>query len=340
MPLAQVCVDCGARSLRAKVVPEGRAVLVTGPGRIGDKLDGASHVALVRLLEELPPASARFARLRRRPPRLPFFVVEHVDDSSAGELCARLREIGFEARIELKASLGPPEVRRKLRAMIPRWGFMAGLAVMQLHNVVLNLLAHRDLHHYAEIMLAIGATAAAAVAAAVARYRHPLVDLVAAPGEKPGLVDLGRWLASLGRREDRRLLGRILDRLQVASGLGAGEAASLLASRADLACRGLAAVGERSRFLEGEPVPRAREGQPLPDGDVAGALNALREAERLRGVMVADLLRTLSRAEEMCARLARASGLDGRAQAGLLARELSDVETQIAADEDIAALLP
>ena len=80
--LAQTCVDCGGRTLRLRTVPNGRAVLVTGPGAIADKLDGASHAALVRLLDELPAHEASFPELRKQPPRLPFFVAEDLDDAA------------------------------------------------------------------------------------------------------------------------------------------------------------------------------------------------------------------------------------------------------------------
>ena len=115
--LAQTCVDCGARSLRLRTVPGGRAVLVTGPGAIADKLDGASHAALVKLLDELPPRRRQLSReLRKRPPRLPFFVADDLDEASGGELVARLGDIGLEARVEARASLRPAGGARQGRA--------------------------------------------------------------------------------------------------------------------------------------------------------------------------------------------------------------------------------
>ena len=111
--------------LRLRPVPKGCAVLVTGPGEVADKLDGASHAALVKLLDELPPHEASFTDLRKKAPRVPFFLADNLDETSAAELVARLGEVGFEARVESKASLGPPQVRSKVRRMGKRYFWVA-----------------------------------------------------------------------------------------------------------------------------------------------------------------------------------------------------------------------
>jgi hypothetical protein len=335
---ARTCVDCGARSLRLGTVARGRAVLVTGPGKTADKIDGASHVALVKLLEELPPGTVRFDRLRKKPPRLPFFVAADLDDGSAAELAARLRDLGFEARVEQRASLAAPELRRKGRRMGFRyfWMFMP-FVPMLINTTFLRIIRGGKEALLGYALIVVGGLATSLVAPAIA-YRRPLVARLDAAGELPALTRLAQWLARLRRREDRRLLGRILDRLELATSLGAGELAELLANRADVASRGLVALDERSQHLE-EADPRRALAAGDADDRVREALGTLRETERLRGVMLADLLRALGRAEELCTRLARAQGLDAREQAALLARELGDLQTEIAADEDVAALL-
>ena len=76
-------------------------------------------------------------------------------------------------------------------------------------------------------------------------------------------------------------------------------------------------------------------------GDEQGAvaLDRLREGERLRGVLIADLLRTFSRLDLLCLKLARAEGLRGQARLAAVAADLDDIRTQLAAEEDLAGLL-
>ena len=75
------------------------------------------------------------------------------------------------------------------------------------------------------------------------------------------------------------------------------------------------------------------------DDEAAGALDRLRESERLRGVLVADLLRTFSRLDLLCLKLARVEGLEARARTAALSSELDDVRAQLAAEDDLAGLL-
>jgi hypothetical protein len=338
--LAQTCVDCGARSLRANSVPGGYTVLVTGPGRIADKLDGPSHVALVRLLDELPPERANLRRLRKKPPRFPFFVLGDLDELSAGELCARLRELGAEARVERRPSFRPPEIRRKVRTMAGRYFGVTLFVGLAANNLLNGLLVDRNI--YSPIFTFTGALLGVlgiSVSLSASSSRRPVARLDAAAGAAPTLTHLAAWLPRLKRRADRRLLARLIDRLQLAFELGGRDAAELLAGRAGLACRGLAAVEERSRASEvvgPEPTARPPDATGATLGD---ALGAVREAERLRGVLLADLLRSFGRAEELCVRLARIEGLAAGEQAAALARELSDLSAEIEAEEDVAALL-
>jgi hypothetical protein len=329
--LAQTCVDCGARSLRLRKVEAGRAVLVTGPGAIADKLDGVSHVALVKLLDELSPGTATFTRLRKRPPRLPFYVVENVDDASAQELVARLNEVGLEARVERRASVWVKEVRRKVRAMSPRyilvWGMMS--------NPIIQLVRSVGLPAAGAIL---GAALLSAVAVPLITYRRPLVALGEGSSDDTPIVRLARWLPRIVRREDRRLLARVIERLQLATDLGSADAAALLGERAALICQGLVALADGNRHLDEAELRRAVAAGRAGD-DVAAALDRLREAERVRGVLIADLLRIFGRVDQLCVRLARIGGLAAGEHAAALAREVDDLKIELDAEADVAALL-
>jgi len=338
--LAQTCVDCGGRTLRLRTVPNGRAVLVTGPGDVADKLDAGSHAALVRLLKELPSHEASFLELRMQAPRLPFFLAADLDEASAGELVARLGEIGFEARVEPCASLRPKEMRAKVRRMGNRYAAIAiGFVPLAMNTLAQAFMKVGGFAGVIALLAGAGlATFGVAFGLPAFSFRKPLVQIGTAPDTDTVLQRLARWLPRITRRGDRRLAGRILDRLELATRLGTGDAANVLAERAALACQGLIALTDEARHLDEAELRRA-----VADGeaasDVTAALDRLREAERLRGVIVADLLRVFSRADQLCISAARGATLDAGERAAQLARELASLEIEIAAEEDVAALL-
>jgi len=339
--LAQTCVDCGARSLRLRPVPKGRAVLVTGPGAVADKLDGASHAALVKLLDEVPPHEATFKDLRKKAPRVPFFLADNLDEASAAELVTRLEEIGFEARVESKASLGPRQVRSKVWRMGKRYFLVALSGAAGSINLTMSGWSHLGAVGAALIGVAWLALTGAAFGLPALAYRKPLMMLT---GDRERTRDtaldrLARWLPRMTRRSDRRLVGRIIDRLQLSAGRGAGDVAAVLADRGALACQGLVALADGTRHLDEAELRRSAHGGGETTSDVVTALDRLREAERLRAVIVADLLRVFSRADQLCVRAERIAALGVAEQAAELARELEATEGDIAAEEDIAGLL-
>jgi hypothetical protein len=330
--LAQICVDCGAGTLRVRQERGGRAVLVTGPGEPAEKIDGRSHVALVDLLRELPPGTADFEDLRKKPPRLPFFVADQLDERSASELVARLREVGFEARTERAASLGPPEMRSKVRRMAARYvGFVS----------ICSFQVYQALRHFELPVVTMTAMAALLMGPALLpalTFRRPVVRLKAASAGQPSEERLATCLGRLPRREDRRLLARLIDRLATATRLGGADIAAALGGRAALAAEGLAALEDAGATSDQDELQRTLAAG-LGDARVAGALDRLREAERMRGVLVCDLLRTCSRLDLVCLKLARAGALVARERAKVVAAEVEELTFALAAEDDLAALL-
>ncbi len=339
--VAQVCVDCGAASLDLRVREGGVAILVTGPGKIGHKMGGRTHVALVKLLDELPPGTARLDRLRKKPPRLPFFLLEGLEEESAGALVERLREIGIEARLEKKASLGPREVRRKVLKLWRGYGVMSLIMANPLGGIIGNRL-HDFAHHgsliLVRLLLPFLVLPGGALVWLLATLPRPLVALPPAAEDETATTKLARRLSELGRREDRRLLARLLDRLEVATDLGAGEVARLLGARAALVCRGLVAHDAARLGLDEDELRRsaARQGE---GGAAQLALDRLRDGERQRGALIADLLRVLSRLDLVCLRLARAHGLDARQEIDLVTHEVAALTVELEAEREVTALL-
>jgi hypothetical protein len=184
----------------------------------------------------------------------------------------------------------------------------------------------------------VGLAVAAPLAAPLILFRRPLVRLDDPGPGHPAEERLAVTLSWLGRRADRRLVARILDRLPLLERLGARAAAEPLAERAALAAEGLTSLEEAGAHLDEGELQRAVAAGRASGADVA-ALDQLRESERLRGVLVADLLRTFSRLDLLCLKLARAEGLDGQGRLAAVAADLDEMRTQLAAEEDIAGLL-
>jgi tRNA A-37 threonylcarbamoyl transferase component Bud32 len=328
--LVRTCVDCGQRSLHVRTQKRGWAVLVSGPGEPAEKIDGRSHVELVKLLEELPPGTTGLDGLREKPPRVPFYVAANLDRASADDLVARLEELGFAASVKDGPSLRPQEMRAKVWRMGKRYlalslGF--GWAA-----------SHAWLAGVPELGLLVAVALTAPMAAPLFLFRRPLVRIQDPGGGDATEERLASTLATLNRRADRRLVARILDRLRLAGRLGAGAGLTALTERAALAAEGLVKVDGAARDADEAELQRAIAAGRAGD-DAAAALDRLREGERLRGVLVADLLRTFSRLDLLCLKLARAEGLRGQARMQALAAEVDDIRAQLAAEDDLAGLL-
>ena len=210
---AAACADCGAVLLRLEHLRAGGvSVLVTGPGQPGDKIDARRHVALFKLLDELPPGSLPLAHGRRRAPRVPFYVARGISERSAEALLARLHAIDLEARVEVRGAFGPREMRTKLKAMTARHTIGGG-GLFVLFNQTFGLLSRLSALSIiisGSIILVLWGGAFAGVAY---RYSRPLVPREW--GRMAGRDPLRRLALALHRlraRQDRRLVGRILER--------------------------------------------------------------------------------------------------------------------------------
>ena len=329
--LVRTCVDCGQRSLRVRKQKKGWAVLVSGPGEPAEKIDGRSHIALVKLLEELPAGTTGLSELREKPPRVPFYVAADLDRPSAEALLARLEELGFVASIQTGTHLRPREMRSKAWRMGKRYlalsvggGWVASQALIR---------------GIPELCLLLPVLMSVPLVAPLFLFRRPLVKVAdALDADHPAEERLAATLAALGRRADRRLVARLLDRLQLAGRLGAGEGLAAVAERAALAAEGLVTVDQAAADADEAELQRAIAAGRGDDQAIV-ALDRLREGERLRGVLVADLLRTFSRLDLLCLKLARAEGLRGQERLQAVAADLDDIRSQLAAEEDLAGLI-
>jgi serine/threonine-protein kinase len=322
-----VCVDCAAASLSLRSAPGGVAVLITGPGEAADKLDGGSYVALIKLLDELPAEGVVFDRLRRRPPRLPFYCAARLSQDSAEALVARLHQIGLAARITAHAGIGSREVRDRMFTMVGRSLLVASTGAVSFMWLFRHMLWFAP-DWFLPILMAAGAVP---VLAPVLTALRPAVRL---RGQNLALpARLTSTLGRLSRREDRRLVARVLDRLGAASRLGGAALAEPLMARAAQAAEAL--IEADTMALDAGELQRA-----AARGDEVGeALDRLRETERVRAVLVADLLRTFARLDLFCLKLGRAAGLDAVARARALGEDVAALESELAAEVDLGRLL-
>jgi len=325
---AAACADCGAALLRIDRQEDGYSVLVIGPGQPGDKIDAAKHVALYKLLDELPPGSVAIEKGRRRAPRVPFYAARGVTRDTANRLIARLQAIGFDAVRREGWAFASGTMRKKLWTMTARQTAGAGALIYFAPN--LGTMFGSQLYGGIGMWLAFGgifACWAGSFGLAMARCRRPLITAGPSGAPDDGRRRLADILARLPGRQDRRLIARILERGSKVAELGQAEMAATLIERAALAADGLAALGQRRSF--DASVPADRE----------AALEELRREEKAGVVFRGELLRLASRLDDACLLLARAKATDTPDEAAGLERDIQDLALAVDAEREVVALL-
>jgi hypothetical protein len=320
---AAVCADCGTRMLRLEREAEyrGVSVLVTGPGKPADKIDAGRHVALYKILDELPPGSVPTARGRRRAPRVPFYVAKHLTVPSAEALVERLHAAGFDARIETR--FAPEEVRSKLGRQSLR--YLAGVGGF-------NLLFQTMMHLPRGWIMAASVSAAGGLVSILTALTVRSARSIATP--RPSIAQQSAPAASiaaalplLATRPDRRLCAHVLDRLAQLGTAGRDETARAVADHAAQAAGGLAALD--ARRSADDVVPAAPE----------RALEELRREERVRVVLRAALLRAASLLDDLALVTSRAGAAGSGAEIARLEGTVQDLAFEVAAEAELAALL-
>jgi hypothetical protein len=323
---AAACADCGAAMLRLEGQRGGSAVLMTGPGRTADALDAWRHVALYKILEELPAGWLPAAPGRRRVPRVPVYVAKDLTPASADALVARLSAAGFESRA-LRSSLRPgPGIPSKVWRLTWRY-FAGGLVVVQTQSAWQHFSPRRwGIWSAFAGFFVMGAAAIVTSISVAVRATRTLLTRQTQRREDEALARLARALPALGGRQDRRLVARLVERLGQIAALGHGEVAAPLARRAAEAAQALLALEERRRH---DVAIRA---------DVAGALEELRREERQRVLLQTYLLRAASRFDDLALAATRA-GAAAPDEKARIAAEIRDLGLAIDADEEVARLL-
>ena len=320
---AAVCVDCGARMLRLEPERRGVSVIVTGPGEVGDKLDAFHHVALFEILDELPAQSVPAARGRRQAPRVPFYLARGLTRASADELTERLQARYFVTEIEPRRTGVSPQMRTKLWRMAGR--YMAGFGGLAFLVQSINLIP-RAVALWA--YLGVLATSAGALVASALRSTRPVVPRRRIRRPRVGGVDqLAVVLPRLKSRQDRRLGGRILERLDQIETFERTDATAALATRAARVAEALVSL-ETRREHDASAPPTA-----------GTALEELRREETMRVVLRTDLLRAASRLDRMILAITRAKVSGSSDEIGALDEQIRELATAVDAEQEIKGLL-
>jgi tRNA A-37 threonylcarbamoyl transferase component Bud32 len=314
---AAACADCGARSIRLTWQRGGVDVLVDGPGQVADRIDAWRYVALCKLAAEISPNRPLSKRQSAGAPRVPFYAARGITKDSARALVGRLNEIGLDASEEQPSMLPAKKVRAKGGQLLVRY-----LAVAGGLQFFVNLLPRFG----ARIFLSVVVGIVILGTRAALRGGRPLFTKPRGHASPNLGGDLGPLLPALAARQDRRLVARVLDRVNQLAAYNRRDVAEPLAQRAAMAARGLAALDER------------RSADPVFGQNTELALTELRREERTRVLLRSDLLRTVSHLDSAVLVVARASTATQDEVAGL-EDQICAATSAVEIEEELQAVL-
>jgi tRNA A-37 threonylcarbamoyl transferase component Bud32 len=119
IPGVGVCLGCGMPT--ARIEPGPCTLLVTGPGKTGDKLDSQLREALRTWLVDNPDLGLAPAKgLHKTIPRLPFTLVGSISEESGLSLQRSLQRLGLETEVVLGGPLKSAAMRKKVQDLSVR----------------------------------------------------------------------------------------------------------------------------------------------------------------------------------------------------------------------------
>lgn len=319
---AGICADCGHQALRLEREEPGCGVLVIGPGTAGDRIDSRQHVALYRLLDELPPEWRPRGGEGRRLPRLPFFIARQLTQASAERLVTRVGALGLTAEVHRGFAFARKEMRSKASTIA--WRYFAAAGAFGWLGQAHHLIPDGVLTGFPKVIAGVLLIASVPSAAAIVISRSMSRPLLSPPvvGAQVGLdARITAALARLTSRQDWRALARISERLLALAAGAGGEAAQALGERTGLIAAGLQAVEEAD----------AAWSAATSAADVARAQDELRRLEQGRVLLRAEFARIDWRLAAL------ASALDERASAGIRADVAVAAAAAASLEIDVAA---
>ena len=131
LPGVGVCLGCGMPT--ARIEPGRCTLLVTGPGKPGDKLDSDLRAALrTWLLDNRDLGLVPTKGLERKIPRLPFTLVTAISEDSGRSVARSLERLGLKSEIVNGGPLASPLMKKKIgdltkRVLLISFTAMAGI---------------------------------------------------------------------------------------------------------------------------------------------------------------------------------------------------------------------
>ncbi|MCK6544556.1 serine/threonine protein kinase [Myxococcota bacterium] len=312
------CARCALPMVRLE---RGRhAVLVVGPGAIGDKLDVHLRERLLAWVTEGRALGLDPARLARDIPRLPFVAIAGVSAGTAESFARSLSALGLDAKVVQGSSLGAPEMRRKVwelskRALIA----MAGALYLMVH-----LPRFSPAMTFVALALAVLGPAAALAFAARLSLTHVIPTTPAKSGLPRTIADaldrIAKRFALVREPRHRAELEAIVRRVLGILRTGARDVVLVEGLSESLRVAETAVL--RLAVLDGELASRDLR---QPDAETRKRLHE-------RDLWSGRLLELSSSLESMHARLAAA---DARGRAAEIEAPLRAIEAQIEALEEV-----
>jgi hypothetical protein len=108
-------MDCGFP--QAVIEPGDTTLFVTGPGKIGHKLDSNLRKCLLDWIRANPGLQLDPKPLEKTIPRVPFVLTADLSERSAERLCQSLQQLGFETEHARGGPSALPAMRKKSKTM-------------------------------------------------------------------------------------------------------------------------------------------------------------------------------------------------------------------------------
>jgi len=205
----RVCFRCGL--MPVVLEPGASTVLVTGPGRLSDKLDTSRRDRLVDWLQANASVGFDPTDLSRKIPRLPFVLVRDVSPASAQSIVGSLARLELESEVHTGGRLEHPLLRRHMHRMAGR-GLTLATAIASIPALI----------HPFLVVFGIPVVLVAAVVSYGRAYSSVVRPMVAAHGidgrSLPAALEqrlraLPPVVAGIGQKRHREALGAVVLRV-------------------------------------------------------------------------------------------------------------------------------
>lgn len=134
LPGLAICLACG---MSVVVLRDGKStVYVTGPGKVGEKLDAALRDRLHAWLRDNPAMGLVPAAIDKRIPRLPFVLVSKVAPDAAATLVQALQTLGLTAQAMEGNAWALPAIRNKTQSIAGRALAIASMSLVSMVGTV------------------------------------------------------------------------------------------------------------------------------------------------------------------------------------------------------------